>query len=540
MTSHTCIKDWISQKLSQGKSSIAHTLNAQTLNLLQQTAQYFNSQRQQAYLVGGSLRNILLGEDGNDWDIVTSGDAPSSARRLADKLGGHYVNMHDKASRVVVPLPEGTQNEEHEVIFDISRLRGNTIEEDLRQRDFTINAIAAPLDEVIRHLETGETIRHIIDPLHGQADIEAHRLKAVDSDVFRHDPLRLLRAARLMARYRLSIDSWTEGLLLRDASLLPQVAPQRIHDELYALLELDGATEHLHFLDAHGLLTVLIPEFISARGMPQPSPHYWDVLEHSLQTVGKLELLASLLQQTPEEIQQSPLEIGGERNLVEIQHLLQEAEEQGIFQRSMLTAPRMKLAALLHDIGKPVTYATDEEGLIHFYGHPQAGVPLAQQVMKRLSASTQDRRLVQQVVGHHMRPGQLAHVPTVTPRAIRRYFVDLGPTGMAVALLSLADHLATRGPLIGIPEREHASTISAWEQHVAAVCLLLTRYIRNRESLLPPRLISPEELMRRLKLEPGPRVGLLLEYIAEAQAEGILHSKEEALWLAEEKLLAME
>src|SRR3989440_2420007 len=459
LTSQICIKDWISRKLNQGKSSIAHTLNAQTLHLLQETAQYFNSQRQQAYLVGGSLRNILLGEAGNDWDIVTSGDAPSSARRLADKLGGHYVNMHDKASRVVVPLPEGTQNEEHEVIFDISRLRGNTIEEDLRQRDFTINAIAAPLNDVIRHLETGDAIRHIIDPLHGQADIEAHRLKAVDSDVFRHDPLRLLRAARLIARYRLSIDSWTEGLLLRDASLLPQVAPQRIHDELYALLELDGATEHLHFLDAHGLLTVLIPEFISARAMPQPRPHYWDVLEHSLQTVGKLELLAKLLQQPDEEIGQSPLEVSGECNLREIQKLLQEAEQQDIFHRSMLTAPRMKLAALLHDIGEAVTYITDEEGLIHFYGHPQVGVPLAHQIMQRLNASTQDRRLVQQVVAHHMRPGQLSMVEQVTPRAIRRYFVDLGPSGIAVALLSLADHLATRGPLFGTDEGQKVSSM---------------------------------------------------------------------------------
>jgi putative nucleotidyltransferase with HDIG domain len=205
----------------------------------------------------------------------------------------------------------------------------------------------------------------------------------------------------------------------------------------------------------------------------------------------------------------------------------------------MLTAPRMKLAALLHDIGKPVTYATDEEGLIHFYGHPQAGVPLAQQVMKRLSVSTKDRRLVQQAVAHHMRPGQLAHVPTVTPRAIRRYFVDLGPTGLAVALLSLADHLATRGPVIGTPERQNGSSISAWEQHVAVVHLLLSQYIRNRKSILPPRLVSAEELMHRFNLEPGPRVGLLLEYIAEAQTEGLIHSREEAFWLAEEKLLLM-
>src|SRR5437588_9942620 len=114
LTSQTCIKDWILQKLSQGKGNKAPALNAQTLNLLQQTAQYFNSQRQQAYLVGGSLRNILLGESGNDWHIATSGDAPSSARRLADKLGGHYVNMDDKASRVVVPWPAVARTHEDE------------------------------------------------------------------------------------------------------------------------------------------------------------------------------------------------------------------------------------------------------------------------------------------------------------------------------------------------------------------------------------------------------------------------------------------
>ena len=516
-------------------------MDTQTLHLLQQTAQYFNSQRQQAYLVGGSLRNLLLREPGNDWDIVTSGDAPSLARRLADKLGGHYVYMHHKAHRVVVPLSEDKESAKanKEFIIDIAQLKGNTLENDLRQRDFTINAIAASLDDVIRHFTTGHAM-HLVDPLHGMADIEARRLRAVDSDVFRHDPLRMLRAARLMARYQLSIDNWTEGLLLRDCSLLPQVAPERIHDELYALLELNGATDHLHFLDAHGLLTVLIPEFIPARGMPQPSPHYWDVLEHSLQTVGKLEQLAGLLQQAPEEIQQSPLEISGECNFREIQKLLQEAEQQDIFQRSMLTAPRMKLAALLHDIGKPVTYITDEEGLIHFYGHPQAGVPLAHQIMQRLNASTQDRRLVQQVVAHHMRPGQLSMAEQVTPRAIRRYFVDLGPSGIAVALLSLADHLATRGPLFGTHEGQSVSAMGGWQRHAAAVCLLLTRYIRNRESILPPRLVSAEELMRHFKLEPGPKVGLLLEHIAEAQAGGIIHSKEEAFWLAEEKLSSLE
>ena len=560
-------------------------MDNRTIRLLQLTAEFFKDQRQQAFLVGGSLRNILLGEPCNDWDIVTAGDAPTLARGLADTLGGFYAHMHEKASRVVVPLKgninKGDVSEEggQEVIFDVSPLKGKSVEFDLRQRDFTVNAIAAPLDEVVRYIELGEggalekdrdgrmARLHCVDPLNGVADIAARRLKAVDSEVFRHDPLRMLRAVRLMARYHLTMDGSTEGLMMRDSALLTQVAPERIHDELYAILAGDGAMQRLQFLDDHGLLTVLIPEFIPARGMEQPSPHYWDVLQHSLQTVGMWEQLVGLLQKPAEEIRQSPLErmiqsqqvkqmkqvkqvkqtpdeIGASGlegvegcTLVEIQALLREAEEQGIFSFGALNAPAMKLAVLLHDIGKPATRTIDENGAVHFYGHPQAGVPLALQVMKRLRASTQDSRLVQLVTAHHMRPGQLGLHGAVTPRAVRRYFADLGPTGILVALFSLADHLATRGPLLGSNEEAEGSKASSWKLHVAVVCGLLREYIRNRESILPPRLMSGEELMKRLKLSPGPIVGALLELIAEAQAEGRIHSREEALWLAEEWLL---
>ena len=485
------------------------------------------------------MRNILLAEPCSDWDIVTTGDVPSIARLLADKLHGHYAYLHEKASRVIIP--PSSAGESTEIIFDIAPLKGRSLENDLRQRDFTINAIAAPLEDVVRHLASIDPVQtmRLIDPLHGRADIAARRLKAVDSHVFQHDPLRMLRAVRLMMRYHLSIDSGTEGLLMRDSSLLPQVASERIHNELYAILAPDGAAERLQFLDAHGLLTTLIPEFIPARGMAQPQPHYWDVLDHSIQAVRALEQLATLLQQSPAVIQQSPLENHTTCNLVTIQQLLIEAEEQGIFQRALLTSPPMKLATLLHDIGKPTTYTIDENDHIHFYGHPQAGIPLVQH-MKRLSVNTQDRRLVQQVTSHHMRPGQLGQQgAAITPRAIRRYFVDLGPTGIAIALFSLADHIATRGPAFGTPEQQ-AVTIASWEQHVTSVCLLLSSYIRDRASVIPPQLISAEELMRRLNLTPGPIIGQLLDQIAEAQAEGIIHSKEEALWFAEEKLQHME
>jgi poly(A) polymerase len=492
-------------------------LDTQTLELLRATSEYFSEHQQEAYLVGGSVRAILLGEVCVDWDVVTDGDAPGLARRLADRLGGYYAYLHDKASRVVV------KGEEQETVFDVAPLKGGSIEEDLRQRDFTVNAMAVRLEEVGRWFETGNDgwqvmPLHLIDPLNGAADVAGRCLRAVDDGVFQRDPLRMLRAVRLRMRYGLHVDGWTEGLMRRDAGLLRLVAAQRVHDELYAILEPDGATEQLRYMDALGLLMVLMPEFARARGMRQPEPHFWDVLEHSMESVGALERLARMLQEGKYNVRS---------DLAEIRILLQEAQEQGVFRFGDLTAPRMKLAALLHDIGKTVTYAVDEDGSVHFYHHQQAGVQLVRKVMTRLGASTQDRRLVELVTAHHMRPGQLAQVDDVTPRAIRRYFVDLGPIGIAVALFSLADHLATLGP---------QPLTESWEQHVAFVRLLLTRYMRERESILPPRLVSAEELMRRLKLKPGPLVGQLLEQLTEAQAEWVVRSKEEAFWWAEEWL----
>src|SRR5260221_1461537 len=446
-----------------------------TLHLLHQTAEYFNDQRQPAYLVGGSLRNILLGQQCVDWNIVTTGDAHRLARRLADKLGAYYVHLHEKASRVIVVLDtDSPNNPKQEITFDISPLNGKTIEDDLRQRDFTINAIAAPLGDIVRYLEMDNTGRppgslpggmvgatlavafapalaadtlppgptdatltlgpvvapyaidplhalpdlpaadtlapastdatltlgpalapdtidplhappdplaadtlvpastdatlapgpaaeggvNLIDPLHMLAELAAHRLKAVNAEVFRRDPLRMLRAVRLMMRYGLEIDRWTEELMIRDAALLTQVAAERVHDELYTLLGPAGATERLRFLDEHGLFTVIFPEFVVARAMRQPGPHYWDVLEHSLESVGALERVARMVEQGSESTSR-------EEDLAEIRVLLREAETQGIFAFERFKAPGMKMAALLHDIGKTVTHSQRERSGVH-------------------------------------------------------------------------------------------------------------------------------------------------------------------------------
>ncbi len=462
------------------------------LSTLRQAAQFFADRQAPLYLVGGSLRNLLLGDSCGDWDLLTTGEAHKLARRLADTLGGFYAHMHEKASRVVLRLPDAP-----ELVLDISPLHGQTLEEAL------------------------------VDPLHGLDDVRRRWLRAVDAEVFRRDPLRMLRALRLSRRYHLAIAPETEKLIRRDATLLPQVAAERIQAELYTLLAQPGALEQLYRLDSSGLLLVLFPELQAACGMRQPAPHYWDVMEHSLQCVHSLEELTAALESepgTPLAPELAATLADGEA-LEEIRVLLRESELQETFQFAELHTPRMKLAALLHDIGKPLTYTVDSQGGVHFYGHPQIGAPVANEIMHRLSTSNQDRRLVQLITAHHMRPGQLGQDGPVTPRAIRRYFVDLGPTGILVALFSLADHLATLGP--------QARTV-AWSRHLVVTRQLLTSYIRERAKILPPRLVRADELMSRLRLQPGPILGQLLEAIAEAQADGLIHSREEAILLAKE------
>ncbi len=468
--------------------------------------------------MGGSVRNLLLDKPCTDWDIVTTGDAPALSRKLANKLNGNYAHMHEKASRITVKQKQQT------IIFDIAPLHGRSIEADLRQRDFTLNAIASPLSEAVRSF-IEHTPLPLIDPLSGASDIATRTLKVVKDDVFKQDTLRMLRAIRFATRYNLTIEEHTQQLIQRDASLLLIAAPERIRAELYEILEPEGATERLYLLDSYGLFAALFPEFTPARDMLQPGLHHWDVFDHSLHTVAALERLATLLTLTPSEMTEASLE-KGRGDMLELQALLHEAEQAGYFQFASITSPVMKLAALLHDIGKTTTQVIQEDGKITFYGHPQAGVPLVQTIARRLSLSTQDQRLIRQIVANHMRPGQLSHDP-ITARAVRRYFVDLGPVGIPVALVSLADHLAMRGP---------EPLTEAWEHHLATVCLLLTRYIREREVTLPPHLVQPEELIRKLNLEQGPVIGQLLEQIAEARADGLIHSKEDAFWFAQEQL----
>ena len=500
---------------------IRDLIPAKTRTLLAQTLHTLSQTYASIYLVGGALRNLLLAQPCVDWDIALptdSRDLATAARKLAHNLGGFYAHLHEKADRIIV---KGTAQE---IVIDLSPMDGATIEADLSRRDFTVNAIAIPLHAFTDWLTTYSdvdfmhAIEHLaplcIDPYHGIVDSRARRLRAVSDTIFVRDPLRLLRALRLATRYHLASDAPSRQLIQRDAPLLPQVASERIYAELAPLLEPPGAAQRLHLLDNLRLFTAIFPEFIPLRSMPQSQPHYGDVFHHALATVALFEQLAQLLSTTPfpgdaalvsfSTTLPAPhlaLDAHDRANLQAIHILLQEAQQQALFDLATLRKPFMKLAALLHGVGKGATH-----------------------IARRLHLPAQERRLIEQVAANHTRLQQLAQQP-ITPLVQHHYFVALGTNGIPIALIALAAALASYG-----------LQPAQWRALLSAVRLLLTGYIRNREQILPPRLLQGDALMQQLDLQPGPLIGQLLTTLSEAQVTGQVHTPEEALRFARQWL----
>jgi len=190
----------------------------------------------------------------------------------------------------------------------------------------------------------------------------------------------------------------------------------------------------------------------------------------------------------------------------------------------------LKLAALLHDIAKPQTKAIDAQGRLRFLGHGKEGATTAANILERLRFSSKEVRLVEIMVRHHLRPGQMSHDELPSHKAIYRYFRDTGDTGIDILFLSLADHLATRGPQLNIAH---------WQEHAQMVEYVLTQRFQEERLVIPPKLVDGHDLINIFGMSPGPKIGELLEAVREAQASGELTTKEEALsyireWLTTE------
>jgi len=180
----------------------------------------------------------------------------------------------------------------------------------------------------------------------------------------------------------------------------------------------------------------------------------------------------------------------------------------------------LKLAALLHDIAKPQTKAIDESGRMRFLGHAQEGAAIAVNILERLRFSSKEVKLVEAMVRHHLRPVQMSHNELPSRRAIYRYFRDTGEAGIDILFLSLADHLAARGPHLNLAD---------WQEHAKMVNYVLAQCFQEENLVVPPKLIDGHDLVNIFSMSPGPRIGEFLEAVRETQAAGEIATREEAL-----------
>jgi poly(A) polymerase len=477
------------------------------ISILQKINDIVSSKNVESYIVGGFVRDFLLGRETADIDITIAGDAREMAEGISEILGGRYVLLDDinKVARVIL-FENRKSSGEISCVLDFSSF-SESIETDLARRDFTIDAMAVELNRFAKSLRNIE----VIDPFNGRDDLDRKVIRAVSDGIFTEDPARLLRAVRLTGELGFNIDPDTETLIKRDAHQISTVPGERIREELLRLLALREVGMILRYLDELKLLTAIVPELEESRGLEQPKEHHWDVLEHSFATVSALEFLLGegAWEYMDEGIAGTGL-LSPEIN----EHLTQEVST-GSTRKSLL-----KLSALLHDVGKPGTKSVDETGRTRFLGHSKEGAALVIERLGKLRFSSREKKLIETEITHHMRPTQLSQEGMPSNRAVYRYYRDTDQAGLDILFLNLADHLATRGPDLDI---------TSWQHHIELVKYLLEKYFKKENVVNPPRIIDGYDIMKSFGLSPGPRIGELLDAVKEAQASGEITDREQAL-----------
>lgn len=464
------------------------------MQVISKVLSFIADQNSDAYFVGGLVRDELLGRTvKRDIDLAIDGDAVELARAFADAQGGAFYLMDEEHNVARVMLGE--------TYVDFAQLRGG-MRNDLSSRDFTVNAMA-------RRLGSNE----LVDPFHGERDLSDKKIRAVSDDAFKNDPVRLLRAIRFAGELEFALDPHTEELIRRDAKLLAYAPMERARDELCKILALSNASEWLRLADSLGLVESLLPEIAALKATTQSAPHAFNVFDHTLRVLDEVETIQS----------SNYAQVADEKFVSQLQsHFSHPASSD--HSRSMI----LRMATLVHDVGKPMTRSVDKQGVVQFYEHEARGAEISGEIMRRLRFSNDETELVTKIVLHHLRPSLLADEPKVTNRAIYRFFRDAGDAGIDVCVLALADR---RGTYTAETSDKHDSHLRS------TLALLVDRfYGSTRAVVAPPSLVDGRELMTELHLAPGPRIGELLEAIREAQVDEQVKTREDAIAYAHQVL----
>lgn len=444
------------------------------MDIIKDLHDFFKGKDVEAFLVGGAVRDIILGHQLSDIDIAVDKDFLPLAEEFAREKGGSVFLMHEDVARVVID----------DFTIDFCRMKGNTIEDDLFKRDFTINAIAKSLKD-----------ENIIDILGGIKDLKDGVIKVVYPDAFLDDPLRMLRAFRLKGKLNFRIEENTLNLIKENYERINEVSGERIRDEIFKILDGDRGYEILKELDDTLLLSEIFPVFKRMKLVGKCKYHTVDSFTHSMFSLKTFEDMLDDVLKTKH----------GE----DIKRHLEE-DMSGVKRRTVL-----KLATLLHDIGKPKAYKKEEEK-ITFKGHDVTGYEEFLEIDKRYNFSKEQRNLITAVIKGHMRILGLFKVGA-TDRALYRLIRDFEDNTLDVVLASLFDVTATRLLLDENGERERYFNF----------CMeLIDRIYKKKE--MPKKLISGDDVMK-LTGKRGRFVGEVLDALHEEVFLGNIKTREEAI-----------
>lgn len=451
------------------------------INLIKDYAKK-SSDNAEIYLVGGAIRDFYLNKENFDKDIIfDKANAEVFAKSLAKALEASFISLdaENKIYRIVL--------KDKINCIDIASQIGDTIEEDLKRRDLTINAIAI-------NLKTYE----IIDVTGGLDDLKSKKIRHISEQNFTDDPLRLLRAYRFQALLGFDIDEDLTKIIIKHASKINQSAVERINYELLKLFSGDYTAKTLAEMDKAGLLKEILPISQDLKEVPPNLHHHLDLFSHSIEVVNQIQKIY-------------------EKSTPEVQKHLQQNSFGGATRLAHL-----KLAGFLHDIGKPSTWTIEEEtGKHRFIKHDDVGSKMAEKILKTAKFSKKQTDYIAKMVKYHIYPSHVISTPDISDKIYMRFIRKMGNEAIDAITLAMADRLSARG--IQITEEIVKKNINNLQS-------LLDFYLNVKDTLKPlPKILSGEEIMELLNITPSKGLGNIIKLLKEAQLSGDITTKEEAI-----------
>jgi poly(A) polymerase len=456
------------------------------------------------YASGGFARDLLLKRKHKDIDLTVASGALNYAKKIATAFKAKLITLDEdtKTYRIILKDCEIPN-------IDVSLFNGKTIEEDLQNRDFTVNAIAFNL----KYFKDFKK-RVIFPTKNTDKDLKAKTFNVLSDKTFKDDPLRMLRAFRFVAEFpSFKLSNKTLVQIKKNAKCIKFAAPERIKNEFFRVLAAKNASELIKSMDSCGLLSEIFPEI---KKMKKAKKKYYyhpgGLFQHSFETFQSAENILNNLKKY------------FHGNVDELQKHFNSGES---FSENVTRGSLLKFAALFHDNAKPET-AKFENGKMRFFEHEDLGANKLKEITLSLRLSKKDIETAIFLVRHHMRPSTLTRNNVVTKKAAMKFFRDIGDNSPDLIVLSMSDWHSYRSLKIFSPKELKLQEKSARE--------LVKQYYEVKNAKPAHKVIDGNIIMREFKLTPGPWVGDLLSFVNEMQYDGVMLSKTQALKLVSSKL----